>query len=111
MSDRCEDREWVMREDSIKATYNTDDPEKPKESATFYRVYKQYLGGRRSDTLYYKAIFRRKSKIIHREEYRDIDFESAQMMFFRTIRRRSHEQHPFGTFVEQMERKFGHLEV
>ncbi len=95
---------------SLKVTYNTDDPSNPKESAILYCVFKYYVDGGRTDTLYYKAIFRHKNKIVHREEYRT-DYDSAKIQFFRTVRLRSREWHPFGLLVSTIESRFGHLEA
>jgi hypothetical protein len=63
-------RDFETRCESLKVTYNTGDPSNPKESAALYCVFKYYVGGGRTDALYYKAIFRHKSRIVHREEYR-----------------------------------------
>jgi len=110
MTEEKETRDFETRCESLKVTYNTDDPYNAKESAILYCVFKYYKDGGRTDTLYYKAIFRHKSRIVYREEYRT-DYESAKIQFFRTVRRRSREWHPGGLLVSAIDKMFGHLEV
>lgn len=113
MIEEKETRDFESRAESLRVTYHTNNPENAhtKESAILYCMFKYYVNGGRTDTLYYKAIFRHKSKIVFREEYRDVDFEMAKIEFFRTVRRRSYEWHPMAVAAITLEKALGPLEA
>jgi hypothetical protein len=97
---------YTKKTSLLKTKYYTDDPANPYETIIIYGHFRYYVKGGRTEFLWFSIDGRRGSKIVFRENSKNVlgkTFDTAMIQYCRILRNRAQECDPIGLAVRNLD--------